>query len=92
MFALFFLVFTVLTFDAPPIEVSREAGIPYYFSDVQLLWVYPKPIIPKGEISREETVRYPVYGVAYYDDSGRVIKYEKQGRKDGMGVFIHLRR
>lgn len=48
-----------------------------FFSDAQLLWVYPKPIIPKGEISREETVRYPVYGVAYYDDSGRVIKYEK---------------
>lgn len=31
MFALFFLVFTALTFGAPPIEVSREAGIPYYF-------------------------------------------------------------
>lgn len=50
---------------------------------------YNHPIIPQEEISETEAVKKSAYYIAYYDEKGQIVKFEKHG-ENAVLIFTYL--
>lgn len=56
---------------------------PHYFETAEIASGGRFPIIPKGELSEADARKRKVYGIATFDDAGKLLTYEavKDGRR-----------
>jgi hypothetical protein len=58
-------------------ESPHAGGGPFYSLDAAINPAHPSPVKPVHDVSKSEAEKHDTYGVAYYDQQGRIISYSK---------------
>ena len=70
---------------------SHASGGPFYSLEAEANSAHPSPIKPVHEVGKTEAEKHDAYGVAYYDQQGRIISYSKHlsGHEDSFCRYFY---
>lgn len=88
LIVLFFLVW-LLSCQAS--EKQKRTGGPYYFQSVEMKTSSDIPLMPTNSVSAEEAKKLKLYGMAYYDQQGRLVSFTvmKEGKIDWSSEYFY---
>lgn len=72
-------------------EKHRRTGGPFYFQKVEMKTTSDIPIMPMNPVSEKEALKLALYGIAYYDEQGRLVSFTvmKEGKIDWLSEYYY---